>query len=333
MLSASVIVVGGGPAGSSCAGRLVQHGVECLVLDRAPFPRPKLCAGWITPQVVRDLDLDLSAYPHGLVTFDALTLHYKGLSLRLGTIQHSIRRFEFDTWLLERTGAPVIAHTVRSIRREGSDYIIDDAFRCRWLVGAAGTRCPVYRTIFREQAPRDEDLQIVVLEEEFRFNWQDPRCHLWFFDNQLPGYSWYVPKGGGYLNVGIGALANMLHDRKQNIKEHWRHFVAKLEIYGLVKKRVFDPGGYTYYIHSSYAPGRLDNAFLVGDAAGLATIDLAEGIGPGIESGLRVANAILGKGTYAADSTTRRSLPGILRENRMLRWVSPLLTANRLRHT
>ena len=71
MISVDTIVVGGGPAGSSCAWRLRRHGVECLVLDRAEFPRPKLCAGWVTPNVLRDLELQPGEYPLSFLTFDA----------------------------------------------------------------------------------------------------------------------------------------------------------------------------------------------------------------------------------------------------------------------
>jgi flavin-dependent dehydrogenase len=57
MRNCEVIVVGGGPAGASAARRLKQGGADVLVLDKEEFPRPKLCAGWITPEVVRDVDL------------------------------------------------------------------------------------------------------------------------------------------------------------------------------------------------------------------------------------------------------------------------------------
>src|SRR5262249_59691015 len=56
------LVVGGGPAGSSCARALVQAGMDVVVLDKATFPRDKICAGWITPAVVAELDLDLADY-------------------------------------------------------------------------------------------------------------------------------------------------------------------------------------------------------------------------------------------------------------------------------
>jgi flavin-dependent dehydrogenase len=59
--SADVIIVGGGPAGSSCAWSLKRQGVDCLVLDKEPFPRGKPCAGWITPEVVEDLLNEISS--------------------------------------------------------------------------------------------------------------------------------------------------------------------------------------------------------------------------------------------------------------------------------
>ena len=49
------IIVGGGPAGSSCAWKLKNTGSDVLILDKQTFPRLKLCAGWITAKVMEDL--------------------------------------------------------------------------------------------------------------------------------------------------------------------------------------------------------------------------------------------------------------------------------------
>ena len=81
MRSCEVLIVGGGPAGSSAARLLARAGTEVLVLDRERFPRLKLCAGWITPEVVRELEMDLDAYPHRLLTFPRLRVHYGRLNL------------------------------------------------------------------------------------------------------------------------------------------------------------------------------------------------------------------------------------------------------------
>lgn len=68
MTKKDVIIVGGGPAGSSCAWQLRRRGVDCLILDKAVFPRPKLCGGWITPELIADLEMDIAAYPHRFLT-------------------------------------------------------------------------------------------------------------------------------------------------------------------------------------------------------------------------------------------------------------------------
>jgi len=54
-LDAEVIVVGGGPAGASTAHALARNGVDVLVLDRAKFPRDKICAEYLSPQASRIL--------------------------------------------------------------------------------------------------------------------------------------------------------------------------------------------------------------------------------------------------------------------------------------
>ena len=107
MRSCEVLIVGGGPAGATAAWKLRRAGKDVLVLDRERFPRLKLCAGWITPEVVRDLDMDLASYPHRLLTFPRLRVHWGRLHVPVPCVQHSIRRFEFDAWLLERSGAPL----------------------------------------------------------------------------------------------------------------------------------------------------------------------------------------------------------------------------------
>ena len=329
MRSSEVIIVGGGPAGSSAARRLRGAGAEVLVLDRERFPRLKLCAGWITPEVVRELEMDLDAYPHRLLTFPRLRVHYGRLSLPVPCVQHSIRRFEWDAWLLERSGAPVEQHNVRDIVVDGDHYVIDGAYRCRYLIGAGGTRCPVYRHLFRELNPRAHELQIVTLEHEIEYDWQDGDCHLWFCDEGLPGYSWYVPKESGWLNVGIGGFAERIKSAGQDIKTHWAHFAQKLGE-GLTRGAHYDPSGYSYFLRGRVDVVRRDNAFITGDAAGLASRDLGEGIGPAIRSGLRAAEAILHGAPYRLDDVTGMSVASIAR-SMLTRAARPLAAHGRRR--
>lgn len=293
MQVADVIVVGGGPAGSTCAWKLREAGLDVIVLDRATFPRHKLCAGWVTPETLSDLELDPRDYPLSLMTFDELHLHWKALTVRLKSRQHSIRRFEFDDFLLRRASVRVLQHKVCEIHRDGGDHIVDGEFRARFLVGAGGTACPVYRTLFHDRNPRSSVLQTATYEQEFAYDWTDPRCHLWFFDDGLPGYAWYVPKANGYINVGLGGMADKLKHQGGHLREYWRRFVDKVRRKDLVSYDNYRPTGYSYYLRGNVDVIRDDNAYIVGDSVGLATRDMCEGIGPAVRSGLLAANAII----------------------------------------
>ncbi len=307
MIQSEVIIVGGGPAGSTCAWKLKQAGIECLILDKQKFPRTKLCAGWITPQVISDLEIDIGQYPYRLVKFNQFHLHIKNKYFTVNVTQYGIRRYEFDAWLLNRAGVEVHRHEVKSIERAGPDYVIDKKYRCKYLIGAGGTNCPVYRAFFKQTNPRNKSLRIVTLEQEFAYDYHEKNCHLWFVQNNFPGYSWYVPKGDGYLNVGIGGFAEKLRTNRDSIKYHWQLFVQKLEQLAFIKQQALNPRGYVYYIRDGLTNIRTDNAFLVGDAAGLATRDMGEGIGPAVRSGILAARAIINRTPYSISGIKKNS--------------------------
>jgi len=318
VICTEVLIVGGGPAGATCAWALRRQGVACVVLEREPFPRVKLCAGWITPDVFRDLALDPSDYPHGLTRLEGLRLSVGGLKLRLPFREMAIRRVEFDDFLLQRADVPVHTHYVRDIIRCDGGYIIDGRFFGRYLVGAGGTHCPVARTFFEDANPRPRESLIVTQEEEFLYQVADdaragPRahaCHLWFFEDGLPGYAWYVPKVGGYVNVGVGGKAVKLKARGDRIQRHWDRLVSHLEALNLVRDHAYAPKGHAYYLRRPMRQVQIGHTFVVGDAAGLATANMGEGIAPAIRSGLLVADAIVnGRDVSFADIRRWSQLP------------------------
>ena len=308
MIKSDVIIVGGGPAGSSCAWQLKRNGADCIILEKKKFPRTKLCAGWITPKVLHDLELNISDYPHKILTFPGLHVSVHGFKFKAPTSQHSIRRYEFDHWLLQRSKTKVYTHDVKIIKQKVEGYYIDDKFQSKYLVGAAGTFCPVYLTFFQGCNPRAKENLIVTLEEEFEYNYSDNNCYLWFLENDLPGYSWYVPKENGFLNVGIGGSADKLKKKNQNIKMHWEYLIQKLNNQVLVKNHSFKPKGCSYYHRDNVRDVQNEDAYIIGDAAGLATLDMGEGIGPAIESGILAANAILNGEQYTVESILKYSI-------------------------
>jgi len=197
---------------------------------------------------------------------------------------------------------------VSAIARVNKEYVVDGAFAAKYLVGAGGTRCPVYRTFFQEPAPRDSGSLIVTLEEEFPYPHTDSRCRLWFLEHGLPGYAWYVPKANGIVNVGIGGKAASLRAAGDRLKRHWRLLVEKMDRMGLVRGHTFRPRGYAYHSRQSRPEVRRDNALIAGDAVGLATLDMGEGIGPAVRSGMLAAEAIVHDSDYDLRTIPRVSL-------------------------
>jgi flavin-dependent dehydrogenase len=276
MKSCDVLIVGGGPAGSACASRLRQAGLDVIVADASAFPRDKVCAGWITPQVVAALGLDTAAYARQR-TFQPFTGFRVGLigghTTRVDydrPVSFGIRRCEFDHYLLQRAGARLMLGVpITSVRRDGGDWIVNDALRARLLVGAGGSACPVGRMM--NGAARGGPL-VVAREAESRVRAAEraaiatePAVPELFFCRDLQGYGWCVRKGE-YLNVGLGRL-----DRR-SLPAATARFVSFLETTGRIPARVpWRWRGHSYAVNA--APRRRmidDGVVLIGDAAGVA---------------------------------------------------------------
>src|SRR5262249_10950121 len=148
---------------------------------------------------------------------------------------------------------------------------------------------------------RTKSRQIVTLEIEFEYPARPDVCHLYFFRRGLLGYAWIVPKGNGFVNVGLGGKAKYFRSSGTKIHDHFRAFAKDLVADGLIDAATaadLRETGHPYFLFTRDGEVRRDNCFLIGDSAGLASVDLGEGIGPAVESGLMAAREILGTGTY-----------------------------------
>jgi flavin-dependent dehydrogenase len=302
-----VLVVGGGPAGSSCAWRLVQSGLDVVVLDKAVFPRDKVCAGWITPAVVRALALDLDEYGRGrtlqpFTGFRTGPLHREPRITDFGrTISYGIRRCEFDDYLLTRSRARLLTgRTLASLERDEEGWRVTTSggdsppatLHAAVIVGAGGHFCPIARRLNAREQPEEV---VVAQEIEFRLDAgasascrvQGDRPELFFWSDLL-GYGWCVRKGE-YLNVGAGRLSRL------SFPAAVREFASMLEQRGVSAVAV--PAswkGHAYLLNCTSAR-RLygDRMLLAGDAAGLALAPSGEGILAAVESGVMAAETLL----------------------------------------
>jgi geranylgeranyl reductase family protein len=301
-----VLIVGGGPAGSTLARALTRAGVATAVMDKAQFPRDKVCAGWVTPAVFEALDIDLEEYAAGrvlqpihafrtgLVGQEPIRSDFPGEPVSFG-----IRRCQFDDYLLRRSGVELLLGIpFESMRRTEDGWLVNDTIRARLVVGAGGHFCPVARATGSRAAT---ETPVAAQEIEFELSTPDrasggvePEVPELFFTPDLKGYGWVFRKGD-YLNVGLG------REDKRRLAGHVQSFCAWLQETGRIPQAL--PGkfhGHAYLLYPRARRRLLGGRFvLIGDAAGLAYPQSGEGIRPAVESALIAARVILGcRGDY-----------------------------------
>ena len=295
-----VVIVGGGPAGSSCASKLRSAGLDVLVLDKMAFPRDKPCAGWITPPVVASLQIDVRDYSHDhvwqpITGFRCGVIGGKQVELDYGEpISFGIRRCEFDTYLLGKSGARCqLNERVETIERAAGLWSVNRKFSAPLLVGAGGHFCPVARKLGMHRHSNGsvvvaQEIEFPIRADEMHRIRVEPEMPELFFCKDLLGYGWCFRKNG-YLNIGLGRVG------AKNLSAHVADFCKFLNTENKVSCDIpprFHGHAYRLYDTAELEP--FDNGVLLaGDSAGLAYPQSGEGIRPAVESGLLAADVII----------------------------------------
>ncbi|MBD3278943.1 MAG: geranylgeranyl reductase family protein [Candidatus Aegiribacteria sp.] len=317
--SKPVLVVGAGPAGSSCAWKLASGGVRCILADKSLFPRDKVCGGVLGSRGESVL------LESGLLTADELedlTLaEYRGFSLWHRDVhlrthfseKHSIRmvsRSDFDKAMLDKAadaGARIETGTgIKEISTNEAITFSGEKLPFYAVVGADGCGSVVSRVLpdtrgrntgigFCYSVPRSGMDELPQL----------PEIH---FGDIPYGYIWVFPDSDK-VNIGagaigspaapsdvIGALGSYLKDL--NVSEE-----------GLQIKGASIPS-----LSISETMGQ-DNIYLAGDAAGLVDQVSGEGICYALQSGLAVAECLLEGGDREIIRNRMRESMGILKQS------------------
>lgn len=309
--SFDAVVIGGGPAGSSTARTLTAAGLKVLVMDKSKFPRDKVCAGWITPQVVTLTDLDLQEYQQGRTLQPIRRFRTGLLGEKIVTtsyddvISYGILRREFDHYLLQRSGARLrLGEPVDELRRDGNEWRINSTIRAPLLIGAGGHTCPVARRL--NPLGLNKGPVVVAQEAEFRLMpHQLFQCKVegdapeLYFLPELDGYGWCVRKGD-YLNIGLGRT----HNQKLGAYVSWfrRYLIEQGRIPEDIPENF---RGHAYRLVNGLSNRKVidDGVMLVGDAVGLAYPQSGEGIRNAIESGIIAAQtALTSTGNYRTEN-------------------------------
>jgi flavin-dependent dehydrogenase len=276
---------------------LTRAGARVAILDRAEFPRVKLCAGWLSPPFWDVIGRAPREYPHGLWEWHTCHVHYRGTQYSVPGHGWFIRRYELDNWLLRESGAELhLGTNVKDIVREPDGSWRIGALRGRYLVGAGGTHCPVARLLAPDRPRRAVGVQELELQTDAaaiartRIN-KDGEPELVLFDG-LGGYGWNVPKSD-WLNIGCGTLDATA------VRDAWQITHALLRGAGHVpdeaEPQLAHLKGHSYFLFdpAHLAGAAKQGAFLVGDSLGLAHPLTAEGIVPAVTSGRVLGEAIV----------------------------------------
>lgn len=207
-----VAVVGAGPAGSAAALAVLQRNPEARValLDRAAFPRDKVCGDGVAPHVL-DLLAGLGE-PHLLEDWprvSRLRLGFGGGPEARGRLDPPglvVPRAVLDARLAGaavRRGARLLRHRVRSVQVRRDCVAVDRVLRARVVVAADGAHSAVRRAL---GLPPNPPGRVAVALRGYAPARGALEQEIVFDDERWPAYAWSFPLGDGRANVGYGEV-------------------------------------------------------------------------------------------------------------------------------
>ncbi|MDO8673758.1 MAG: NAD(P)/FAD-dependent oxidoreductase [Dehalococcoidia bacterium] len=290
-----VVIVGGGPAGSTLARELAAKGVDVLLLEKSKLPRNKTCAGGVTARAAALLPFDYSS-----VVED--TIYRARVSYRLERhlvrdtnrpLTYTVSRDRFDHLLCQeaiRQGAEVRdgEKVTTVIQREGFVELsaTSGEFSGRVVVGADGPMSVVASSLRMKRHVRVHwGLQAEVRADHIQLAPWAGSVGLDF--GRIPtGYTWLFPKWG-HVSIGAGSPPHLARNLKRYVREH----VAAM---GFSEIDVISMKGHCMPVR--LGKGRIveGRVLLLGDAAGLM-------------------DPFTGEGIYAAMRSASLALPAVIR--------------------
>ena len=206
MRTVDVIIVGASLSAAAAAKRLVDAGLETVILERKELPRHKICSGILSPRGHRFLLQNFGPLPrealHEPTACRGVTFHFPSMvSMPMdffgGTTPHLHRRYS-DYWAIQQSGAEVHDQTSFTSLTDNGDHVIVDArkngeplqYRARQVIGADGPSSLVIRAIYPDypkQIPwffvgqKFHDIIECPLDTEY--------FHFWFHPG-LGHYTW-----------------------------------------------------------------------------------------------------------------------------------------------
>lgn len=297
-----IVIIGGGPAGSSAAITAARAGLKVAVFEKSSYGRDKVCGDGLTPRAIAALNE---------LRIDHSVAHrIDGLRMIAGKKERELSwpttarfpnhgavwpRQKFDNHLLDvaiASGAEVKFDSEALPELEG-DRVIgvrvgNDVYRAPLTILAAGAQGMAAKMLGAERDPNETfGLAIRAYAPTPRHAERHLEACLSLRDEHgtpVPGYGWMFPAGDGTVNIGVGALSTMKGFKKLNLN-------TLLDQYASIVRDSWSLGDYIEKPRAWRLPmscmKRHGNGWVaVGDAAGFVNPMNGEGIDYGLESGM-----------------------------------------------
>lgn len=343
-MTRDLIVVGGGPAGASCARRAAQEGLDVLLLEKDEHPRRKACGGGFRKGLTDLLDFDISSATDRKTSGSHIfsPSRTKVVCAKDILTGYTAKREVFDKLLFDKAreaGAEVqqnieVVDVIESTNQVEAYTEDGSRFTGKYLVGADGVNSRVARTsgimkkweqdaiglCMEARVPMDDGTIENIVQDPYE---SDRVCVQIYFGGLEHGYAWCFPKKGE-VSLGMGCLMPFASD----LRDAWNAFVHEFEEMYSVDVDLSEETAWRVPLAGPIENTITNRIMLVGDAAGFVSPATGEGIYYAIDTGHIAAEAVARTLMGNADGTheyQRRWKEGIGKEMKAANFLANLL--------
>jgi geranylgeranyl reductase family protein len=320
MIHTDILIIGAGPGGASTALFLAKYGIKSVLVDKATFPRDKICGDALSGKVVevlKKLDPALVDELHTQqndflgsygVTFvapsgEVLRVPFKNEITNTSPAPGFIsKRIDFDNWLLDQVRKEPLIQLLEDTELRKFDKVVNgyrtitklgNVIEAKLVIAADGA----YSTFAKQEARlKTEPIHNCFGLRAYYKNVggldRQNFIELHFLKDFLPGYFWIFPLPNGQANIGVGMRADVVHDKKINLKKEFEKIISKHPVIAPRFANAEHTGDIKLHglpLGSKKRAISGDHYILVGDAAMLIDPFTGEGIGNAMMSGMYAA--------------------------------------------